>query len=36
VTPGEDAPTDWVTMPMDEGERLAAEELAVWWTQFED
>ncbi len=36
VTPGEDAPSDWVSMPLDEGETLAAMDLAVWWTLFED
>lgn len=36
VTPGEDAPKDWVSMPMEEGEKLAAMDLAVWWTLFED
>lgn len=29
-------PDTLISLPMDEGERLAAEELAVWWTQFED
>lgn len=36
VTPGEDAPQDWVSLSLDEGEILAAEELAVWWTLFGD
>jgi len=36
VTPGEDAPSDWVSLPLDEGETLAAMDLAVWWTLFGD
>ena len=36
VTPGEGAPDTFVSMPMEEGEMLAAMDLAVWWTLFDD
>jgi len=36
MTPGTEVPEAWVSSSMDEGEKLAAQDLAVWWTLFED
>lgn len=31
-----DLPPTWISAPLEEGEKLAAQDLAVWWTLFED
>ena len=36
MAPGAEVPTEWVSVPMDADERIAAQDLATWWTLFED